>query len=118
MSGANGVVWTGPAQNSSDPTPVTANDPFGMKRIWMTAIYANDREINPYIPNYKRLRVIGSYKSGDFDLEIRNVLLSDEGYYRCSIDPGKEMPLDFKVYILLLKSKFIISITQSTNETY
>lgn len=118
MSDADGVVWIGPTQNIHNHTPVPANDPFGTEKSWMTRIYTNAREINQDLPNNKRLRFVGSNESGDFNLEIRNMVISDEGYYKCAIYSRNEIPLHSKVYILLLKSKSIISITKFTKKTY
>ncbi|CAC5368465.1 unnamed protein product [Mytilus coruscus] len=110
ISGADRAVWDGPAQNSSNPSLVSVSDPFGKEKIWMTTKYADDREINPLIPNLKRLRVFGN--EGNFDLEISNASLCDQGYYRCTIDSAKGNHLQAISYILLLKNKPKVFINQ------
>lgn len=106
MSGANRVVWNGPAHTSSTPTPVKANDSFGKQEEWLISKYADDREINTDISSFKRLAIVGLEKNGDFDLEIVNATSSDEGLYRCDIDPAEGIFLS-KIYIIQLKGEFI-----------
>lgn len=69
----------------------------------MITKYTDNREINPLIPNSKRLRVVGN--EGHYDLEISNASLCDQGYYRCMIDPSKGNHIQVIIYILLLTSK-------------
>lgn len=102
MSGGNRSTWEGPAHNISNPTPVTANDPFGKPGIWMVIKYTDDRVINPAIQNFRRLTV-----TGDFDLKIVNASSSDEGLYKCDLDLF-EGTVSSKLYIILLKGKYIV----------
>ncbi|CAC5379149.1 unnamed protein product [Mytilus coruscus] len=103
MSGAHRAVWNGPAHTSSTPTPVIANDSFGKQKEWLISKYADDREINTAIPNYRRLTVVRLDKKGDFDLEIVNASSSDEGLYKCDIDPVEGI-FSSKLYIIQLKA--------------
>lgn len=108
MAGAIRVDWIGPALNSSNPSPVSAADVFGKKKIWNTTLYTNGRQINPHLPNFRRLKVVDMYGNGDFDLQISNASIEDEGLYRCDMDEVTGKLLN-KVYILQLKSKYLIS---------
>lgn len=101
MGDANTTSWAGRVHNISDSSPVPTVDVYGYH------IYTNGREINPDIPNYRRLKVVDTGGKGDFDLQISNVSTSDEGLYRCDIYLDKGKPLS-KEYILQLRSKYFI----------
>jgi hypothetical protein len=45
--------------------------------------YADDNQINPSIEHANRLRVVGNFSIGIYNLQIQNVSLVDEGLYRC-----------------------------------
>ncbi|CAC5382477.1 unnamed protein product [Mytilus coruscus] len=94
--------WIGPAQNISDPSTVYVVDMFGNGKIWNITVYTDGRQINPYIPNFRRLKVVDMNGNGNCDLQISNASASDEGFYRCDIDPVEGKPLT-KQYILQLK---------------
>ncbi|CAC5361919.1 DSCAM [Mytilus coruscus] len=104
MTGANRVVWDGPALNGSNPSIVEADDSFGKLKKWMITKYTDDLEINQNIPNYKRLTFVSYNESGNFDLEISYASPNDVGYYRCAIDPVRGKLPHYKAYILQLKS--------------
>ena len=46
--------------------------------------YAEDNKINPSLEHANRLRVVGNFSIGIYNLQILNVSLVDEGLYRCS----------------------------------
>ena len=46
--------------------------------------YADDNQINPSLEHANRLRVVGNFNRGIYNLQIVNVSLADEGLYRCS----------------------------------
>ncbi|XP_052080729.1 hemicentin-1-like [Mytilus californianus] len=102
MGDAKKIDWIGPAQNSSNPSPILAYDVFGEEKIWNTTTYATGRVINPDIPNFGRLKIVDTGGKGDFDLQISNTSIFDEGFYRCEIEPVKGKPMT-KNYILQLK---------------
>lgn len=105
---ANTVGWVGPAHNNSTPSPVTRPDVYGEEKIWNTTIYTIGREINPFIQNFGKIKIVDTRGSGDFDLQISNASIADEGFYRCDIDTDNKKPLTTKEYILQLKSKCLI----------
>ncbi|CAG2232730.1 OBCAM [Mytilus edulis] len=98
---AKGAVWVGPAHNSSNPSPVIADDPFGKQHTWMTTQYTNNRVINPAIPNFRRIKVVGL--EPHFRFEISNASLCDQGFYRCFMDPVNSNHPFMRSYVLLLK---------------
>lgn len=107
MGDARKIDWIGPAQNSSNPSPVLAVDRFGDANIWNTTTYATGRVINPDIPNFSRLKVVDTGGKRDFDLQISNASIFDEGFYRCEIEPVEGKPMT-KNYILQLTSKYFL----------
>ncbi|CAC5405148.1 unnamed protein product [Mytilus coruscus] len=104
MSGVKTADWIGPAQNTTNPSLIPVVDHFGKQKIWQTTQYTNHRNINPIIPNFRRIRVVGIDRDGDFDLQISNASYCDIGFYRCAIDPVEGNPLT-KSYILQLKNE-------------
>ena len=48
--------------------------------------YAEDNQINPSLEHANRLRVVGNFSIGIYNLQILNVSLVDEGIYRCSYE--------------------------------
>jgi hypothetical protein len=51
--------------------------------------YADDNQINPSLEHANRLRVVGNFSIGIYNLQILNVSLADEGLYRCSYKNNK-----------------------------
>ena len=52
-------------------------------------LYAEDNQINPSLEHANRLRVVGNFSIGIYNLQILNVSLVDEGLYRCSYTNNK-----------------------------
>ena len=46
--------------------------------------YADGNQIDPSLEHANRLRVVGNFSIGIYNLQILNVSLVDEGIYRCS----------------------------------
>ena len=51
--------------------------------------YAENNQINPSLEHTNRLRVVGNFSIGIYNLQILNVSLVDEGLYRCSYANNK-----------------------------
>ena len=51
--------------------------------------YAEDNKINPSLEHANRLRVVGNFSIGIYNLQILNVSLVDEGLYMCSYANNK-----------------------------
>jgi hypothetical protein len=71
--------------------------------------YTSGNQINPSIEHANRLRVVGNFSIGIYNLQIQNVSLVDEGIYRCTyihndIDHLKEIRVS-------LKSKYYLTIS-------
>ena len=47
-------------------------------------LFASGNQIDPSIEHANRLRVVGNFSIGIYNLQIVNVSLVDEGIYRCS----------------------------------
>ena len=71
--------------------------------------YADGSQINPSIEHANRLRVVGNFSIGIYNLQILNVSLVDEGIYKCSytnndISHSKDIRVS-------LKSKYYVAIS-------
>ena len=51
--------------------------------------YADGYQIDPSLEHANRLRVVGNFSIGIYNLQILNVSLVDEGLYRCSYTYNK-----------------------------
>ncbi|XP_071150261.1 cell adhesion molecule Dscam1-like [Mytilus edulis] len=67
----------------SDSTQVTEIDIYGKQRQWSTSLYTNGLQMNPSLPHRKRLKIVKTKTTGDFQLQITNFSNNDEGLYIC-----------------------------------
>ena len=63
--------------------------------------YADGNQIDPSLEHANRLRVVGNFSIGIYNLQILNVSLVDEGLYRCTytnnkISHTKDIPVSLK----------------------
>ena len=73
-------------------------------------IYAGGNQINPSIEHANRLRVVGNFSIGIYNLQIQNVSLVDEGLYRCIY--GNKSVFHSKYFDVSLKrSKYYLTIS-------
>jgi hypothetical protein len=72
-------------------------------------IYAGGNQINPSIEHANRLRVVGNFSIGIYNLQIQNVSLVDEGIYRCRYVNNNVIHL--KYIRVSLKSKYYLTIS-------
>jgi hypothetical protein len=71
--------------------------------------YADDNQINPSIEHANRLRVVGNFSIGIYNLQIQNVSLVDEGLYRCEYVNNNV--IHTKYIRVSLKSKYYLTIS-------
>jgi hypothetical protein len=72
--------------------------------------YADSNQINPSIEHANRLRVVGNFSIGIYNLQIQNVSLVDEGLYRCIY--GNKSVFHSKYFDVSLKrSKYYLTIS-------
>ena len=70
-------------------------------------VYADNSNIDPSIEHANRVRVVGNFSIGIYNLQILNVSLVDEGIYKCSYtnnDSGHS-----KTIRVSLKSKYYLT---------
>jgi hypothetical protein len=71
--------------------------------------YTYNNQINPSIEHANRLRVVGNFSIGIYNLQIQNVSLVDEGLYRCIYVNNNVI---HTTYIRVsLKSKYYLTIS-------
>ncbi|CAC5423607.1 unnamed protein product [Mytilus coruscus] len=76
------MEWFGPAHTQiSHEIPVV--DMFGHRRMWKVTRYSQGKSIIPTLPHSNRLQVIKRMRTDDFDLQIINASILDEGVYLC-----------------------------------
>jgi magnesium-transporting ATPase (P-type) len=80
--------------------------------------YTQENKINPSIEHADRLRVVGNFSIGIYNLQILNVSLVDEGLYRCSysnnnISHTKEIrvSLKSKYFVLTISNCIVLQTT-------
>ncbi|XP_074653019.1 nephrin-like [Tubulanus polymorphus] len=47
---------------------------------------------NPSVPGYPQYRYIGDFSSGEYNLEITNIGISDDAVFSCQVSPGEGNP--------------------------
>lgn len=47
-------------------------------------LYADGMDLNTNLPNIQNLAIVGNINEGDYNLQIQNVSLNDDGIYICS----------------------------------
>ena len=72
-------------------------------------LYASGNQIDPSIEHANRLRVVGNFSIGIYNLQIQNVSLVDEGIYRCEYVNNNV--IRSKYIIVSLKSKYYLTIS-------
>ena len=72
--------------------------------------YAEDNQINPSLEHANRLRVVGNFSIGIYNLQILNVSLVDEGIYRCSYANNKISHTE-DIRVSLKRSKYYLTIS-------
>ncbi|CAC5379147.1 unnamed protein product [Mytilus coruscus] len=76
------MEWFGPAHTKiSHKMPGV--DMFGHLRMWNVTEYSQGQFIIPTLPHSNRLQVLRRMQTDDFDLQIINALILDEGLYFC-----------------------------------
>ncbi|XP_071148042.1 kin of IRRE-like protein 1 [Mytilus edulis] len=79
------VDWVGPSHDNLATSLAEEPDIYGKKRNWTFSPYFNKNSFDPKLPNRNRLQIVGLRDAGYYNLEIRNVSLSDEGFYKCDV---------------------------------
>lgn len=46
-------------------------------------LYADGNEINPFLSNKRKLKIVGNITNGDYNMQINNISGKEEGIYRC-----------------------------------
>ena len=72
--------------------------------------YSEDNQINPSLEHANRLRVVGNFSIGIYNLQILNVSLVDEGIYRCSYVYNK-ISHTKDIRVSLKRSKYYLTIS-------
>ena len=88
---------------------------FSTYKIWEKSaltdfkltIYADGNQIDPSLEHANRLRVVGNFSIGIYNLQILNISLVDEGLYRCSYTNNNTSHT--KGIRVSLKSKFFFN---------
>lgn len=79
------VDWMGPSHTNATRSYIEERDIYGKNRNWTISTYFNRNSFNPSLPHLNRLKIVVDRDAGHYDLEIKNVSLFDEGFYRCDI---------------------------------
>lgn len=95
--------WSGPSVKSMDVSTVEISDTNGKLKVWNISIYTNKNTIHDGLPAhiFKRLNVTGD----NFDLQIKNLSVSDEGLYVCDI--GVKCNVSQRLYVLQHTCKLV-----------
>jgi hypothetical protein len=72
--------------------------------------YADGNQINPSLEHANRLRVVGNFNRGIYNLQIVNVSLADEGLYRCSYT-NNNISHTKDIRVSLKRSKYYLTIS-------
>lgn len=107
------MEWFGPAYSNNSFNQSPANAMHGKRSIWTVNPYTEGKSISPSLPHHNRLKVIISQQTGDYELQIRNASLLDQGLYFCD---DSEMPIVPDYYILQLISKLTYKAVISKNK--
>jgi hypothetical protein len=77
--------------------------------------YTQENKINPSIEHADRLRVVGNFSIGIYNLQILNVSLVDEGLYRCSYSNNNtkdiRVSLKSKYFVLTISNCIVLQTT-------
>ncbi|XP_052079799.1 uncharacterized protein LOC127717959 [Mytilus californianus] len=68
-------------------------------------LYADGNEINPDLPNKQNLAIVGNINEGDYNLQIQNVSLNDDGIYICSQRSNEQGILESYVTLKITDSR-------------
>ena len=71
--------------------------------------YSDLNQIDPSIEHANRLRIVGNFSIGIYNLQILNVSLVDEGIYRCT--SLNNSVIHYKDIRVSLKSKYYLTIS-------
>ncbi|CAC5393252.1 [Mytilus coruscus] len=69
-------------------------------------LYADGDEINPDLPNMQNLAIVGNINEGDYNLQIQNVSLNDDGIYICSQRSSEQGILEFYLTLKITEDDF------------
>ena len=91
---------------------------FSTYKIWEKSaltdfkltIYADGNQIDPSLEHANRLRVVGNFNRGIYNLQILNVSLVDEGLYRCIYVTNNVTHLK-EIRVSLKRSKYYLTIS-------
>lgn len=53
--------------------------------------YSQGQKVNPLLPQHKRLRVVGNFIEGEFNLQISKMRDQDTGKYYCSANTNQSI---------------------------
>lgn len=107
------MEWFGPAYSNISLNQSLVNDMHEKRSFWTMNRYTEGKSISPSLPHHNRLKVIRRPQTGEYELQIRNATLLDEGLYFCD---DSEMPTSSDYYILQLISKFTYKAVISKNK--
>ena len=124
---ANSTVATFPVANSivaweeititeGSTLILTCPTNFSTRTLWEKSpvthprftTYADNSKIDPSIEHANRLRVVGNFSIGIYNLQILNVSQLDEGIYRCSYINNNMYISHYKEIRVSIKSKYYL----------
>ena len=120
-NGTNSIVIPGVVIITEGSTLILGcHTSFPTRRSWQKSpltdfnftTYADGIQIDPSIEHANRLRVVGNFSIGIYNLQILNVSLVDEGMYRCSHTYNNSYTIRQYIEIRVsLKSKYYLTIS-------
>ncbi|VDI26504.1 cell adhesion molecule 1 [Mytilus galloprovincialis] len=100
------MEWFGPAYSNISFNQSLVNDMHEKRSFWTMNRYTEGKSISPSLPNHNRLKVIRRPQTGEYELQIRNASLLEEGLYFCD---DSEMLTASDYYILQLINRTVVS---------